>query len=305
MADLVAAVDVGGTAMKGAVATPDGALARVEERPTPREQGPEAVIEALVAFAAELAQDAAAVGVAVPGLVDEARGVAVASVNLGWRDLMLRDRLQERLDRRTIVLHDVRAAGLAEQLRGAGRGAGDFLLVPIGTGIAAALFVRGEAYAGGRGFGGELGHVTVDPAGPRCACGKQGCLETIASAAAIARRYSQGGGEAADAKEVGRRAGAGDALARRVLDEALAALAWTLANVVALLDPSRIVIGGGLGEAGEPVLAPLRAALGERTRPLHEPPPLVGAELGREAGCHGAALGAWLALGRTRDELAA
>jgi len=136
----VVAIDLGGTAMKGGVATAAGVLEHTGSRPTEREAGPEAVLERVGAFAAALIAAAgdgvAAVGVAVPGLVDEAAGVARASVNLGWHDLPLRRRLEERLELPVAVAHDVRAAARAEAASGAARGCRDWLLVTLGTGSA-------------------------------------------------------------------------------------------------------------------------------------------------------------------------
>ena len=148
--------------------------------------------------------------------------------------------------------------------------------------MGAAVVLGGRPYAGAHGTGGELGHVMVDPDGPLCRCGARGCVETLASAAAIERRY--GGG--ATAKEI---ALGGDEQARRVWDEAIAALAAGLAGFVLTMDPERIVIGGGLAEAGDALFAPLADALAARLV-LGDSPPVVPAALGNDAGCHGAAI---------------
>src|SRR5689334_6348365 len=154
----VVAIDLGGTAMKGGVATAPGTLEHAESRPTEREAGPAAVLDRVAALAADLAAaagNAAAVGVAVPGLVDEAAGVARASVNLGWHDVPLRRRLEERLGLPVAVAHDVRAAARAEGAAGAARGRSDWLLVTVGTGVGAAVVASGVPYAGAHGAGGE------------------------------------------------------------------------------------------------------------------------------------------------------
>jgi glucokinase len=128
--------------------------------------------------------------VAVPGIVDEAAGLAVFSQNLGWRDAPLRDMIAERTGLPTAFGHDVRTGALAEARLGAGRGCGDSLFLTIGTGISAALLLDGRPYSA-HGYAGEIGHVDVGRSEP-CACGATGCLEAIASAAAIARRHSRG-----------------------------------------------------------------------------------------------------------------
>ncbi|MER5641443.1 ROK family protein [Kitasatospora sp. NPDC002227] len=288
----VIALDVGGTQIKTGVLAPDGTLTHGERWFTRAERGPDAVIETVLACATELTRRhaPAAVGIAVPGLVDEAAGTSVFAANLGWRDVPVRAWLAEELGLPVAFGHDVRAGGLAEARRGAGRGCRSFLFVPVGTGVAAAVVLDGRPLLGGRGFAGELGHLVVRPGGEPCPCGNRGCVETLASASAIARRYRRAtGGEEVDAEEVRRRAEAGDRAASAVWSEAVEALADGLAATVNLFDPERIVIGGGLARAGEPYFGPLRAALAERLT-FREAPPVVPAELGHQAGCLGAAL---------------
>ena len=289
----VVAIDLGGTAMKGGVATAAGVLEHTGSRPTEREAGPEAVLERVGAFAAALIAAAgdgvAAVGVAVPGLVDEAAGVARASVNLGWHDLPLRRRLEERLELPVAVAHDVRAAARAEAASGAARGCRDWLLVTLGTGVGAAVTLGGRPYAGAHGTAGELGHVVVDPAGPSCACGARGCVEAIAAAPALERRYAELGATRVTARAVVARAVRGEPAAARAWGEAVEALAAGLAAYALVMDPERIVVGGGLAEAGDALLTPLAGALAARLT-FTAAPPVVAAELGAEAGCHGAAI---------------
>lgn len=232
------------------------------------------------------------VGVAVPGIVDETSGRAVYSANLGWRDLPLAHLLAERLGAPVALGHDVRAGARAEAAAGAARGVRDVLFVPVGTGIAGAAICAGEPLSGG-GFAGEIGHLVVRPGGEPCPCANRGCLETVASAAAIAARFTAlSGRPAAGAAEVVRWLDLGDASARTVWDEAVTALADALAATVTLLAPELIVIGGGLAEAGDRLLAPLRERLAERLT-FQRRPRLVRAELGDRAGCLGAGLLAW------------
>jgi glucokinase len=191
----VVALDVGGTTMKGAVVGPGYDLRVVERRPTGRAQGPDAVVAAILDFAGHLVTLAdhspAAVGVAVPGIVDDATGTAVYSANLAWRDVPMRRLLTDRLGLPVVVAHDVRTGGVGEATLGAGRDAGDFLFLPIGTGVSAALMLGGRPYSGPTGATGELGHIIVRPGGTRCLCGQHGCLEAYASAAAISHHYTQ------------------------------------------------------------------------------------------------------------------
>ncbi|MEV6629917.1 ROK family protein [Actinoplanes sp. NPDC051470] len=297
MTPVVIALDVGGTGMKCALVHPEGRVLHTERHLTRAERGPEAVTETILSVIVGLAERAraeglepAAVGLAVPGVVDEPNGIAVWSSNVGFRDVPMRDLVVARLGLPAALGHDVRAGGLAEARLGAGRGEPHVLFIAIGTGIAAAHVVDGVAFAGAHGAAGEVGHVIVRPGGPPCPCGGNGCLESIASASAIGRRYAGVSGVAdSTAFDVATRAAAGEALARTVWDEAVDALADGLLTAQALYDAGMIVIGGGLAEAGEALLAPLRGALDARKRFLRLPR-VERAALGDNAGCLGAAL---------------
>ncbi|SIQ20380.1 ROK family protein [Micromonospora avicenniae] len=294
--DVVVALDVGGTGIKCGLVRPDGVAVHAERHPTEAARGPAAVVDTILDVAAGLTGMAraggltpVALGIAVPGVVDEARGVAVWSANVGFRDVPLRDLAVARLGLPATLGHDVRAGGIAEARLGAGRGAGHVLFVAIGTGIAAAHVVDGAANIGAHGAAGEFGHILVRPDGPRCGCGRPGCLEAVASAAAVGRRYQELAGTPGTAAEVAERAAAGEPVAVRVWQEAVEALADGLATAQALFDVATVVVGGGLAQAGARLLDPLRAALRERVT-FHREPRLVAAALGDEAGCLGAAL---------------
>jgi glucokinase len=296
---VVVALDVGGTEIKGAIVDGSAHPVHAESRPTNRDSGIEAVVNAIEKFGAELADRAApkpvqAVGVVVPGIVDGWSGIARYSVAFGWRDLPLRDRLAATLGMPVALDHDVRAGALAEGLLGAGRGTADFLFLPIGTGIAGGLVLGSRPYVGADTAAGEIGHMSVvAPGGEACTCGQRGCLETYASAAAVTRRYTAAGGGPVDgAHDVARRAGEGDAVAAKVWDEAVEALATALASYTLLLDPALVIVGGGMAGAGPALFEPLTARLRERL--VWRPPPRVAAaELGAQAGCLGAAVLAW------------
>jgi glucokinase len=238
----------------------------------------------------------AAVGVAVPGLVRDADGVVLEATNLGWRDVPIRELISGRVGVPVAVLHDVRAAGLAEGLMGAARGCRDYVLLTVGTGIGAAVVIGGAPYTGAHGMGGELGHVVVDPHGPECGCGGRGCLEALASAGHVAARYGGDGAASASAEEVAARAVAGEELAASVWAEAVDALALAIVNYATLLDPEVAVVGGGMAEAGDDLFVPLREKVAAYTR-FGDPCPVVPAALGEEAGRHGAAIAAWRAAG--------
>ncbi|MFI9417700.1 ROK family protein [Streptomyces werraensis] len=298
----VIALDVGGTGMKAALVGADGELLHQARRPTGRERGPDAVVEGILGFAAELrahgirahGEPASAAGVAVPGIVDEAEGVAAYAANLGWRDVPLRALLSERLGGVPVALgHDVRTGGLAEGRIGAGRGTDRFLFVPLGTGIAGAIGIDGKVEAGAHGFAGEIGHIVVRPGGAECPCGQRGCLERFASASAVSRAWAEASGDPdADAADCAKAVASGDERAVRVWQEAVDALADGLVTALTLLDPRTLIIGGGLAEAGETLFTPLREAVRRRVT-FQKLPSLVPAALGDTAGCLGAGLLAW------------
>jgi glucokinase len=302
----VIGLDVGGTVMKAALTAEDSTVLHTDRRPTPRDQGPDAVVAALVDFAADLVASATdrnlpprAVGVAVPGIIDETGGTAVFSANIGWRDAPLAKLVAERTALPVALGHDVRAGGVAEARLGAGRGNRQFLFLTIGTGIAGAIVINGRALPGAHGGAGEVGHLVVRPDGEACPCDSAGCLETLASGASIARRYAERHRSAAGrsgvpltAAEIAGRFAGGDPDAAEIWRDAVDALADALAQVTILLDPGLVVIGGGVGDAGETLLSPLRTALSERLT-FSQAPRLVRAELGDAAGSLGAALLGW------------
>jgi glucokinase len=300
---VVAAVDLGGTTMQSALVRADGSWTNAEQHGTPADRGAGAVLEALLELAGGLAEQAVArglpchaVGVAVPGLVDEEAGVARYAVNLGWREVPVARLLSERTGLPVAVAHDVRAAAQAEHLYGAGRGRRDWLFLALGTGIAGAMVLGGEAYGGAHWRGGEIGHAPVDPAGPPCPCGGHGHLEAIASAGALTRLHRERTGEAISAAELVRRAADGDAVAAALWGDAVAALARAIATCVALLDPELVLLGGGLAGAGERLLTPLRQAVAAQL-PFTVAPPITTGALGRRAAVVGAGARAHALLG--------
>jgi glucokinase len=288
--------------MKAALVGSGGELLHQDRRATGRERGPDAVVEAILGFAADLrahgeerfGETASAAGVAVPGIVDAENGVAAYAANLGWRDVPLRDLLAARLDGVPVALgHDVRSGGLAEGRIGAGHGADRFLFVPLGTGIAGAIGIDGRVEAGAHGFAGEIGHIVVRPGGSPCPCGQNGCLERFASASAVGRAWAEASeNPKADAADCARAVAAGDPVARAVWQSAVDALADGLVTAITLLDPRLVIIGGGLAEAGETLFTPLRDAVRQRVT-FQKLPSVVPAALGDTAGCLGAGLLAW------------
>jgi glucokinase len=311
--DVAIAVDVGGTGIKCALVDTIGDVRFTLRRDTGRERGPDAVVETVVQVTDELAGHAraeglipVAVGVVVPGIVDEASGIAEWSANLGLRDVPLRELVAARVGLPTALGHDVRAGALAEARLGAGRTTRRMLFVAIGTGIAGGYVLDGRIDPGAHNASGEIGHLVVrtGPDAALCGCGGRGCLEAHASAASLERAYAEAAAAgppysplaanratllAPTAAEVARLVTEEDPLATRLWTAAVEALADGLLAAIALLDPRVIVLGGGLAEAGDVLLEPLARDLQLR-KTFHRLPELIRAELGDEAGCQGAAL---------------
>jgi glucokinase len=293
----VVALDVGGTSMKGALVDMAGKVAVEQRFDTERHEGPDKVVgrilDAVDSLLTAAATRPAAIGIAIPGTVDEDAGVAVDSANLGWRNIPIADLAAMRTDLPVRIGHDVRCGAIAEDRAGAARGCTSFLFVPVGTGIGGAFVSAGQALRGAHHRAAELGHLQVRSATRQCGCGRDRCLETVASASAIARDYGERT-QSVDvtAEEVAARVRDGEPAATAVWTTAVEALAEGIAAAITLFDPGRIVIGGGLSAAGPTLLDPLLRALTGRL-PLDSLPDLRTAELGDRAGCIGAAFLAW------------
>lgn len=292
----VLAFDVGGTSIKAALVDELGIVREVRRSHTPlKDPAGERLGAELSRIQVEFANDYPEIrptvaGVSVPGLVDESRGIARDSTNLGWRDLDVAEIATRSLGLPVAFGHDVRSAALAEASLGAARGYRDAVVVMIGTGISAAMTIGGSPHTGD-GYAGEIGHLRSRASTTVCACGLTGCLETVSSGGAIGRRYEELTGTAASAEIVLERALAGDEVAERIWDEAIESLAESLSSVIALLAPEVIVVGGGLAQAGKHLFEPLRARVASGLR-SPRPCAIVPAELGDDAGVVGAALNA-------------
>ena len=279
-------LDVGGTNVKLVVLDGDEVVDRATE-PTASEKGPEAVLDRLAGLARE-AGPAASVGVAFPGLVDaEGRGILFPNLAGDWAGRPIREPLSRALDLPVGLVNDGHAFALAEARVGAARGADDVICIVCGTGIGGGLVLGGRLHLGVDDRAGEIGHHTVVLDGPRCNCGNTGCLEMLAGARAIARAAGHGSFDEALAA-----AREGDAAATEAIERAGRLIGVAIANLTIFVAPQRVVIGGGVAEAGDLLLAPLRAEIQRRAAnvaPL-EHIEILRATLGPDAGAIGAAL---------------
>lgn len=300
-------IDVGGTKLLGVlvdIEAPDRPLA---EGRVPTPSGADAIVDAIAAMADELDPGGLApLGVGLPGLVDHDHRFRYGPNLPDVEDLALGDRLADRSGRPVVVDNDATCATVAEFRFGAGAGYADGMLLTIGTGIGGGLVVDGAVRRGASGFAGEPGHMVVDPSGPRCPCGRRGCWERFASGsglgrlgreAALAGRFDAavdlaGDPEAVRGEHVVAAARAGDEQAGTVLDEFAWWLALGIGNLVDVLDPSIVVLGGGVMDAADLLTHRVVAALPDQVLGADHRPtvPVVAAQAGEHAGAVGAAL---------------
>jgi glucokinase len=304
------AVDLGASKILSLIAEADGRRLGEDRRATDPEDGPEVALERIVdsldealARAALQRGDLAAVGVCSPGPCDIEAGVLRWGPNLpAWRDVPICRYLEERLGVPARLENDGNAAALGEHVYGAGRGCRHMVYMTVSTGIGGGIIIDGRLYRGATGVAAELGHMTIDPSGPRCGCGNHGCLEALASGTAIAARgeelVAQGGspllarlaqeeGELT-AETVSQAAERGDAVCQHIIRQAGCYLGIGLASYLNIFNPEIIVIGGGLSKVGEPLLGPARAEMEARAFPeAVKAVQLKLAELGDYAGVMG------------------
>jgi glucokinase len=286
-------LDLGGTNIKWVVLDQDGTPIADGSLPTEAERGPDHVVERLALAGHEAIAAAgpiATAGVGVPGIYDATRGSIRFFTNLPgpWAGHALGEPLSEALGVPVRLINDARAFTLAEARVGAGKGCAALVGVTLGTGVGGGFVLDGRLVLGYHGTAGELGHQVIDcnPGAPQCGCGNTGCLESFVRAAALAS--AAGTATAAEAFAADER---GDPRAHAAVEKWIDYLAIGLANVVTVLTPDRIVLGGGVASAAARIIAPLRERLAAHvhlTDPNHVE--IVHAALGVRAGAIGAAL---------------
>ncbi len=303
-------VDLGGTNVRAALISRAGEILREARRPSLQEQQPAATLGQIVAAARE-AMDAQGVGpdrvlgvgIGLPGIMDGATGICFWSPNFPqWKDVPIGPTVSQGLGLPAFILNDAKCAALGELTYGAGKGVRNMVMITLGTGIGGAFVVDGKLLIGPNGSIGEVGHHTVDPAGRRCGCGNFGCWEAMCARDAIIERADRKlqAGRASKLRELAGRgavtpalisqaAQQGDALALEVLDEIGFYIGVGAANLINMLNPERFVIGGGISQAGDLLLDPIRRTVESRAVPLQrKTAEIVQARLGDHAGVMGA-----------------
>jgi predicted NBD/HSP70 family sugar kinase len=267
---LVVGLDIGGTKTLAVAVDKAGHIQAEVRLPTDASGGEglqatsTAALRQVAAAANSPVENIVAVGVGVPGIVDLAAGTVRHAVNLGVGDdpVDLAGPLREVIGGPVLIANDVNVAalGAAEAFETAA----DVAYLGLGTGVAVGFFLHGEMHVGARGIAGEIGHLPLVPDGELCECGQRGCLETVASGSAIARRWTAPDGGPGDAPGLFAAAAAGDARAVALRDELCDHLATAVTLIAHTVDPELIVLGGGVAEAGRPLLDGVRAALRAR-----------------------------------------
>jgi glucokinase len=284
----VIGVDVGGTKIAAGLVDSEGRIHNSIRKPTDT-SSPDASIKSIASVVDTVIVQSGVerkfiqgVGLGIPGLVDPVLGIGIASVNLQWRDVPVKDQLEDLLDISCVIENDVRAAAMGEACYGAGQGAKNLIYLSIGTGIACGIILEGKLYYGSNGVAGEIGHAMIDLNGPLCKCGGYGCFEALAAGPAITTtaiskvqlyqdnlllELCEKKVETITTEMVFEAADRGDPLAKETLDIIGSYIAFVLQFLILAYDPQLVVLGGGVPMTGnlffEPVLKRLQKRAAE------------------------------------------
>lgn len=298
------ALDIGGTKIACGRFREDGFLEEKITFPTKSERGYEEISKEIISKLLRLkTEDTVALGVGTAGPLDRIKGEVYSPPNLpGWNRVPLRRDLEDALNLPVFIDNDANAACLGEFFFGAGKGVRDLVYITVSTGIGGGLIIDGKLLHGRRDSAGEVGHQTIIPDGPLCNCGNKGCLEALASGTAIARKAKEAllkeeptilkewaKREELTAKHVREAMLKGDVVAREIWEEAMEYLGIGIGNIITIVSPERVVIGGSIGLSGEDVITKIKEVVGKRVFlvPI-ELVEIVPAKLGENVGLYGA-----------------
>lgn len=306
-------IDVGGTAIKIAIVSQNGEIVSKWEIPTnTSDAGKHIVKDISVSIDSKLQElgetksNFKGIGIGAPGFIHARTGFIYEAINIGWKNFDLKSQLKDAINLPVIVENDANIAALGEMWKGAGYGCKDLVCITLGTGVGGGVIVNGEIVHGSNGMAGEIGHITVIDNDYPCNCGKKGCLETVASATGIVmlamkdltkhpesilyKNYSDYG--FITAKMVVEGVRDGDDFAAEIFDKACYYLGLAIANIATTINPSKIVLGGGVSKAGDLLLNSVSLYFKQFSLPrIYEATDLAIASLGNIAGVIG---GAWL-----------
>lgn len=295
----VLALDIGGTKLAAGVVDATGSAHSFLVEPSRTDLGVDRVLADLFALGREAVAesktawtDISAVGIGCGGPLDAKSGVLLAPPHLaGWHDVPVVALAEREFERPATLENDATAAAAAEHRYGAGVGTSNMVYLTISTGVGGGVVIDGRLYRGATGNGGELGHVTIDWHGRRCrGCGRRGCLEAYVSGTSISERAQEAGMGTVNAAEVAAAAQRGDAVAVRVWDETVEALACGLTSIVNLFEPELVVLGGGVTRSGDQLFEPVRRLVrAQAMAPAGAAAEIVPASFGDQVGVVGAA----------------
>ncbi|MHC4396566.1 MAG: ROK family protein [Planctomycetota bacterium] len=311
MREIFVGIDLGGTNVKIGCFDSDLKLVTKTSIPTQLESGPESIVDRTVQAAEKIlveaglsAENICAAGIGSPGPVDVDAGVVIATSNLRFTNVPLRQILSDRLGKPAVLENDANVTCWAEHVAGAGKGANDMVLITLGTGVGGGVISNGELVHGLGSNAGEMGHIIIYPDGRLCGCGQKGCVEAYASASSTATRATEaikGGAQSSlkklldekgeiTCKEVYEHVASGDRLAKEITDDTAKALAIVCIVLLHTTGPERVVFFGGMIGAGELLLKPIRKFFDQYIWTINkEKMGLCFATLGDDAGIIGTA----------------
>lgn len=309
----VLALDIGGTLIRAALVNDKGQLIKRRKVFTQAQEGCKKVLEKVIRLAEEMKRESPervlSVGAGAPGPVDQEAGILLYAPNLpGCENIPLREYLEQALSLPVHLGNDANAAALAEWRWGHGQGLEHIVYLTIGTGIGGGIIIDGHLLLGHRGLGGELGHIIVEPNGPKCICGGRGCLAAIVSGHALAREaqlLAESGTSPYLARKQGKAsvrdlvnaAEAGDFASQKVLDRAGRALGIALSSILNVFAPQTVILGGGVVFGlRDWLLVPAQDQIKSYANPLHRDTPVNITSFGENIGLLGAAALAWGAI---------
>ena len=306
MKNYVIGVDLGGTKISTALSTLEGNIITQTVIPTNAKEGEEKVLNRIISTIEEVINSASvskdeieAIGIGSPGPLDAKKGVIITTPNLPFKNYNVVQPIREKFDIPTYIDNDANVAAIGEFMFGAGKGKENIVFFTVSTGVGGGAVLNGQAYRGNTSNALEIGHMTVNPDGPRCGCGNIGCLEAISSGTAIGKR----GQEAVASKvetslrkydqitsyEVFVEAKNGDEVAMEIVDNAMNYLGIGVANAISIFDPEMVIIGGGVAKVGDIMFDKVQAVVNKRCfKSMAESCKIVPAGLGSDAGVVGA-----------------
>ncbi len=309
-------IDLGGTNIAVGLVNEEGKIVAKKSTPTLAQRSPEEIVKDMAMTSIAVVEEfgasmdeVASVGVACPGFIEKNLGILITGANLPFHNYEMRKEIQKYINKPIYLDNDANCAAWAEAIAGAAKGVKDSVMITLGTGVGGGIVVNGSLYSGFNFFGAELGHMVLEVDGEQCGCGRKGCWEAYSSATALikfTKEFAENDKESIMWKmyeEEGKFSGRtafnaaklGDKTAQAVVDKYIKYLAAGIANIVSIFQPEVFVIGGGVSNEGENLLAPLREAVKKEKYEGTESPyfkdgTIVKAELGNDAGIVGAAL---------------